>query len=508
MPRSALTWPCWRAALAARGCHGGSAAAAAKADGGRDGTSLRRRRRAARRTARPAAATPTARAASASTASAATAPAPRPASPATPRARPASARFVAAGVAPSVAGICPQSAASTCGLDGTCDGKGRCRKLRRRHRLPAGHLRRRRGRRRRRLRRRRAAARPARRSICAPFNCDPKTERLRRRPAPSNADCAAGHQVRERELRPQAERRRLHARTPSARPGSAPTASAATSPAPGPASAATRPGRVGTCWPIDAERAPIRTSVCARTGASRPAGRPAPATASAAAPRTRPRRSASPPSCSGDRLNTAGTCNGLGSLPAAGRAGLRALPVRGRRLHQPLRQRRRLRQPATPASERQLRPEVERPALRGGERVRLQLLRRRRLLRRRLHRRLPQLRAVVVARHLRAGPGRRRRSARTCAPTRAPPRCGTDGTCDGAGGCRKYPTGHRLRRRAAATPTSTRPTSTCRRHRQLRRARRDRLRALRLQRQHAASQLHGRRATARRATSAPATRAA
>ena len=31
--------------------------------------------------------------------------------------------FIAAGVAPSVASVCPQSPASTCGLDGTCDGK-------------------------------------------------------------------------------------------------------------------------------------------------------------------------------------------------------------------------------------------------------------------------------------------------------------------------------------------------------------------------------------------------
>ena len=83
----------------------------------------------------------------------------------------------------------------------------------------------------------------------------------------------------------------------------------------------------------------------------------------------------------------------------------------------------------------------QRPTLRRLQRVRQQLLRRRRLLRRGLRGRLPQLRPAVVE-----GPVRVR--SRRAPPIRAAicadqgqAKCGTDGLCDGASGCRKYQPG-------------------------------------------------------------------
>ena len=229
--------------------------------------------------------------------------------------------------------------ASTCGLDGTCDGSGGCRKH------VAGTL----------CKpgtcdgdavvgvnvcdgQGRCKAGPT--TICAPFNCDQHDgacfgdlhvqRRLRQR-----------HRLRERQLRPQAERRRVHARTATARPASAPTASAATSPASGACVSCNLMGRDGTCWPLDAGAADPR-GVCHDQG---------PATVRADRLLRRHRRLLDVRRR--DRLRRAVLQRRPAEhgrhvqrprhLPPAGRAGLRALPLQRRRLHRPLRQRRRLR---------------------------------------------------------------------------------------------------------------------------------------------------------------------
>ena len=76
-------------------------------------------------------------------------------------------------------------------------------------------------------------------------------------------------------------------------------------------------GRRGTCWPVDAGRADPHQHLQGR-GRRLAAARPAPATGSAAARSTRAETICVPPSCAGDRLNTAGTCDGLGSCRAPG----------------------------------------------------------------------------------------------------------------------------------------------------------------------------------------------
>ena len=159
-----------------------------------------------RRTARRAAARAIARAASAWTASAATAPAPRRARPATRTNAPGICSFVANG-GQEDSSACAATAASTCGLDGTCDGQGRCRKHPAGTDLQARHLRRRLRQRRRRVRRRgpmQGRPRDDLRAVQLRFGDaqvrdDVHLEhRLRRR-----------HPVRQRQLRAQAERRRL-----------------------------------------------------------------------------------------------------------------------------------------------------------------------------------------------------------------------------------------------------------------------------------------------------------
>ena len=221
---------------------------------------------------------------------------------------------VPAGGAPRDADRLPDTAdASSCGLDGTCDGTGACRQ----HvagtickpgacdgapssaSTSATAL---------------GRCKPGPATICAPFNCDPATgacfEHLpvRRRLRPR-------HAVRERKLRAQAagamcskdgdcasgllrRRRLLQRRLPRRVRQLQPD------------------GRAGTCWPVD-PGAPIRTAVPATRGRPR-AGRRAPATASAAARSTRPRRSASRRRAAATGCNTAGTCDGIGTCRPPG----------------------------------------------------------------------------------------------------------------------------------------------------------------------------------------------
>ena len=339
-------WPlCALRPLAPRAAAAAAAATAAvsKTDGGDDGACGTADGGAARPTARRAAAPATARAASASTASAATAPAPRRARPATPPARPASASFVANGAPERSSDLRGHGRVSTCGLDGTCDGQGHCRKH------PAG-------------------------TVCKPGTCDGASV--------SDIDVCDGagtlqgrsrDDLRAVQLRSgdQQVRDHLHAPTPTAPAGIMCVN--------------------GSCGPKPNGAVCVKDSECAsgfcadgvccnvalqgRLRQLQPAGpraEPAgPIDVGAPDPHgvCRTRRAAT--------CGTTGACDGIGGcaryrgrdrlhaavvqrrpaehgrhlqrarqLPAARGAELRALPVRGRRLHQPLHQRRRLRQRA------------------------------------------------------------------------------------------------------------------------------------------------------------------
>ena len=333
------------------------------------------------------------------------------------------------------------------------------------------------------IRRRTSARRPARPTPTAPAascasngSCGPK---------PSGAVCAQGRA--------------------SASRGSAPTGSAATSPARAPCVSCNQQGREGTCWPIDVGR-PDPHDRLRGPGAQRPAAPRARATASAAARASRPRPSASTPSCSGDRLNTAGTCNGLGSCLPPGMQN--CAPYRcadDACINRCASDNDCVAGHAVP--ERQLRQEAERPAVHGRRRLREQLLRRRRLLRPGLHRRLPQLRAAVVAGRLPAG-GRRAATTRaTCARPRprrpaAPTESATArAAAAGTGPAPSAPP-------STARTTSTRPSRPAARPAPASRPTRISCVPVRLQRRASASAAAPSTRTARPATSASATRAA
>ena len=280
------------------------------------------------------------------------------------------------------------------------------------------------------------------------------------------------------------------AKNATARPGSAPTASAATSPA-----AALRqlqPGRAGgTCWPVDAGTSDPHAickdkgpASCGQTGACDGVGGCALYAAETICVA---------PSCSGgDRLNTAGTCNGLGACRAPGVQVCAPLPLPRRRLHLPLHQRRRLPAATCLRRERQLRPQAERPAVRRRERLQQQLLRRWGLLRRRVRRRLPQLRAAVLdgALHARAR-GRRRSAQRVRRPGRAELRARRQMRRR-----RRLPLvrpGDDLRRRALRQQR-LHAALDLQHDRPVRRARRPRLRPVRVQRRPLLHGVHDRRA--------------
>ena len=153
----------------------------------------------------------------------------------------------------------------------------------------------------------------------------------------------------------------------------------------------------------------------------------------------------------GDRLNTAGTCDGARHLPRrpacrpARPSAARAAPAPRRCTsdadcvagHACVR---------TAAAARSRTASRARPPSECEQ----QPLRRRRLLRPAPARgacRSCALPSVARAAARRSPPAPPIRAA--SAPTRAQPRCGTDGKCDGAGGCRKYRPGH------ASAPPST-----------------------------------------------------
>ena len=170
------------------------------------------------------------------------------------------------------------------------------------------------------------------------------------------------HPVRERQLRPETQRRRVRQVDSECKSTFCADGVCCNVACKGPCVSCDQQGRGGTCWPTDVG-SPDPHGVCAYRR-RRPAAPRAPATASAAARASRPRSVCTAPACSGDRLITGRNLRRPGQLPAARDDGLHALPVRRRRLHQSLRERQRLRRgPGVP--ERKLRQEVERPALHG-----------------------------------------------------------------------------------------------------------------------------------------------
>jgi hypothetical protein len=226
---------------------------------------------------------------------------------------PGTCSFVAAGDAPRTAADCPRSDPATCGLDGTCDGQGACRS----HvlgtvcqagtcegasvtnsRICDGA----------------GSCEPGPATICAPFNCDPKTSACRASCA-SDADCIAGVSCVNGSCgkKPMGAACAANAQCVSGFCADGFCCNVACT---GPCVSCNQGGRVGACWPIPAGIADPHSvcratdrSTCGQTGACDGLGGCAKYAADTVC---------TAPSCSGTTLTTAGTCDGLGTCRAPG----------------------------------------------------------------------------------------------------------------------------------------------------------------------------------------------
>jgi hypothetical protein len=214
---------------------------------------------------------------------------------------------VPAGGVPRNQTDCPATEASTCGLDGTCDGNGSCRSHVAGTVCKAGAC---------------ADAaivdvnvcdglgrcKPGPSTICAPFDCDPATSACVVT-CRSNADCVAGVACVNGSCGPK-PRGAVCAKDADCASGFCTDGVCCNIGCHGACVSCNQTGRSGTCWPIDAGNDDPRRickdqgpAGCAQTGACDGLGGCALYAAETVCVA---------PSCSGDRLNTAGTCNGMG----------------------------------------------------------------------------------------------------------------------------------------------------------------------------------------------------
>ena len=226
---------------------------------------------------------------------------------------PGTCTFVAAGDPPRAPAICPKTDMSSCGLDGTCDGKGGCRSYVSGTVCQPGTC--------------DGASvggvrvcdgtgncTPGPATICAPFTCDSKTNSCVVT-CSSDADCAPNVKC----VNGSCGKRPIGAVcTASVQCASNFCADgfccnvACT----GPCVSCNQSGRIGTCWPTAlgiADPHKVCTasdkSSCGQTGACDGLGGCAKYAAETVCVS---------PSCTGDRMNTAGTCDGLGTCRPQG----------------------------------------------------------------------------------------------------------------------------------------------------------------------------------------------
>ena len=171
-------------------------------------------------------------------------------------------------------------------------------------------------------------------------------------------------------------------------------------------------------------------------------------------------RSASSPSCSGNVLNMAATCDGIGACRMPGLQECYAVRcATRRRLHDGL--------PADSDCDAGIGcvnhscgPKQNGQPCAAGERVQVGPVRRRSLLRERLHRRVPELRAASArsgkCTMVSAGNADPRATCRDGGATS----CGRNGKCDGAGGCQLYAKGTTCKAESCASNVYT-PVLSC-----------------------------------------------
>jgi hypothetical protein len=221
--------------------------------------------------------------------------------------------FVPAGGTPSSADSCPQSSVSTCGLDGKCDGKGSCRSYEAGTvcltgscdgaaiggvRVCDGN----------------GSCTSGASIVCAPFNCDSKTNSCVETCA-ADADCAGNVKCVAGScgLKPPGALCTASAQCASSFCADGVCCNTACS---GPCVSCNQSGRIGTCGPtprgaLDPHKVCATTdkSTCGQTGSCDGVGGCAKYAAETVCV---------PPTCSGNRVNTAGTCNGLGTCRMPG----------------------------------------------------------------------------------------------------------------------------------------------------------------------------------------------
>ena len=227
---------------------------------------------------------------------------------------PGTCTFVPSGGAPHASNQCPASDESTCGLDGTCDGSGGCRNHVAGTVCKAGacsggavvgvNVCDGQG---------RCKAGPA--TICAPFNCDQATNACAAT-CRSNADCVTGVACVNGSCGPKPPGA-MCTKNNDCASGFCTDGVCCNVACRGPCVSCSLVGLAGTCWPVDAGTSDPHAvckdkgpASCGQTGACDGVGGCAMYAAETIC---------LAPSCSGgDRLNTAGTCNGLGVCRAPG----------------------------------------------------------------------------------------------------------------------------------------------------------------------------------------------
>jgi hypothetical protein len=229
------------------------------------------------------------------------------------QAAPGTCSFVANGAAPRAPTMCPKADVSTCGLDGTCNGAGACRKYAPGSVCKAGEC--------------DGASvddvdvcdsvgrcRPGPATVCAPFSCDGSTNKC----FPSckaDSDCAPGIKCVAGSCGPK-PRAAVCTKGADCASGFCSDGVCCNVACQGACVACNQVGREGTCWPIDQGVADPR-NVCKDAGAAS-CGRSGTCDGFGGCALYRAETICVAPTCSGDRLNTAGTCNGLGVCRAPG----------------------------------------------------------------------------------------------------------------------------------------------------------------------------------------------
>ncbi|HXU62214.1 MAG TPA: hypothetical protein VN962_10960 [Polyangia bacterium] len=226
---------------------------------------------------------------------------------------PGTCSFVAAGDPPRSASICPKSDVTSCGLDGTCDGKGGCRSYVSGtvcqpgtcNGASLGGIRVCDG---------AGSCTPGPATICAPFNCDTRSSACLTS-CTSDSDCAANVKC----VNGSCGRRPVGAACSEASQcasGFCADGFCCNVACTGSCVSCDQSGRMGTCWPTAAGVAdPHKVctftdkATCGQTGACDGLGGCAHYAAETVC---------AAPSCSGERLTTAATCDGLGTCRPPG----------------------------------------------------------------------------------------------------------------------------------------------------------------------------------------------